>query len=121
MSDEIDTLFVSTNPLPTEVVTPGQRVVQKAEEEFQSYTPEEASRKEERATLEKEIKRLQMLIRKTPNVKNTRLVAVNAQRAAKRKEYTKQIEFLKLRLTEISVEEENCDDAKHLEPIKIKR
>ncbi len=85
--------------------TISQKIITAAEKEFKGYSEEQQSRVEEIKELNQAIKELTSRLKRCKNIKNIRLVHLNKQRSKKRNELKKKIEFCKLRLREIDVEE----------------
>lgn len=75
--------------------------------EFGVLTDEDISRQSEIDDIKNEISELNIQISKYKNIKNPKMKEINERRSKKRKEITKKINFLKLRLDEI--EEETKD------------
>lgn len=104
---EIDKLFeeaLQENNISLEPLTLAEKVVQRAEEEFRGYSGEEKSRRDEEEEIRDCIKILEGRLLKNKNIKNHKLVHLNAKRSEKRKEIKKKIIFLQLRLQEINDE-----------------
>ena len=91
--------------------TIAEKIVEQTEHEFKSgfCDNEEISRdrQNEKNKINQELKKLSSSIHKYNNVRKSRLRAVNLERSKKRKEFRQRIEFLKLRLREINIEEED--------------
>lgn len=84
--------------------TLGEKIVSRAEAEFNGYSDEEKSRRVEIQEIKEQTKKLLAELRSYPNIKNTKRTEANLQRSKKRKEIKKKIELLKLRLQEIERE-----------------
>lgn len=88
------------------------KILISVEDEFnhnqsQLLTEEEKDRQNEEGVLKKRKKDLEEKLRKYKNVKNPKLVHVNAQRAQKRREIKKKIAECNMRLQEIESERPN--------------
>lgn len=84
--------------------TLAERIEREAEMEFNGFSEEHQSRMSEVKSIEEKIKSLEAKLKRYRNVKNIRLKKINEERSKKRKEIRKEIEFCKLRLSEIKDE-----------------
>ncbi len=89
---------------PEEPKSQGEKVVQKAEQEFRGFSEEHKSRQQEMKDIRAELKKLKRKFRRFKNVRNSRLVEVNKRRSEKRAEIKKKIEILGMRMQEIKLE-----------------
>jgi len=106
--NEVNDLFeAEVSKLEPRTADYGAQVEKRAEAEFVSYTAEFQARASEKEDMIQKLKRLRADLRRHGNIKNTRLRALNAQRAAKRKQIKCEIELCELRLREIGIEEDH--------------
>ena len=84
----------------------GDKIVFNSEREFKGYSEEEKSRQEEISELNSRSEELKRLLKMNGNIKNYRLRHLNAKRSEKRQKIRKELDFIELRLDEISKERE---------------
>ncbi len=106
MNNEYDLLFKQVQ-LENNITkkTIADKIIEQTESEFKGLSQEQKERDLEKKDIVKKIKRLTSLLKKYRNIKNHRLRHLNTERSKKRREIKRKLEFCRMRLQEITIEE----------------
>ena len=103
--DELDILFneaLTENNIFPDQPSLAEKIIINAEREFKGLGGEEEDRQDEEKSINEKIKNLELQLHKTKNIKNHKLIHLNAKRAEKRKDIKRDITELRMRLYDIN-------------------